>query len=166
MDPFTISAVITHTKVASDIVKGLISLKTSTEVNSKAIELQSIILELQNLLSQHQQVYFEEITKRQNAETKIKELENWENTATNYEFHKIGFSSVSIFVRKPFLNDYEKDTYICPNCYNNKTESFLQPKYNKSDYSIDLFCPNKNCDLHIQIFKKARPSGRGIGFQP
>jgi hypothetical protein len=154
MDAITIATVISHAKAATDIVKGLVSLKTSSEVNSKAIELQTIILDLQSSLSLFQQIHFEEIEKRQNAENKIKEIEDWKQTASQYEFKKLGINGVNIFVKKPFFNSYEKDTYICPNCYNKKTESFLQPN-NHSKYSHNVFC--HNCNLKLEIIEKEYP---------
>jgi hypothetical protein len=153
MDAITIATVISHAKAATDIVKGLVSLKTSSEVNSKAIELQTIILDLQSSLSLFQQIHFEEITKRQNAETKIKELENWNETASKYEFGKVGLTNVSLFIKKPLLNSCDRDTYVCPNCYNKRTESFLQTK-SSGNYSMYVFCPNPSCKFEVNIVKK------------
>ena len=156
MPTTAIAAVVMNVKIASDIIKGMISLKTTAEINAKAIELQSIILDLQSSVSLHQQVHFKEITKRQNAEKKIMEMENWEKTASQYERVKLGTRGITVFARKPFMNSCERDTYICPNCYNKKTESFLQPgHYDK--YSHKIFCSDTNCKLSLEIIDREMP---------
>ena len=80
-----ISAAFTSLKVAADIIKGILSLNKDSTINSKVIELQSVILTLQSELSSMQSKHEEIIQAKSDVEKELIQLKNWETTASQYD---------------------------------------------------------------------------------
>ncbi|MCK5034235.1 MAG: hypothetical protein KAS18_11390 [Calditrichia bacterium] len=156
-----ISAAFTSLKVAADIIKGILSLNKDSTINSKVIELQSVILTLQSELSSMQSKHEEIIQAKSDVEKELIQLKNWETTASQYDLVKLSTGSI---VRSPNKNSgfTENEHWLCANCFENQKKSFLQPGAiigNKQKYTC------QNCgEKIVSISEHGTNLPRSISF--
>lgn len=137
-----IASLITSSKAAYDIAKGISSFKTEVERNesiSKILEvLVSVQLQASAVLAKAHELEIE----KHNLTTKLMELEKWSETENQYELKEI--------TRGIFVYTYKKTTekskpmhWLCTNCYGNKTISIIQKALGDK-----YFCPKCKTELY------------------
>lgn len=134
-----LTSLIASSKTAYDIAKGLTSVYVDEKVRERTSELIGILLSVQgdalSVNAKHQEL----LQEKYNLEKKIMEFEEWSATKNNYELKELA-PGVSAYLRKKINETEESTLWICPYCYNNKKESFLQREcvYETSGF---YFCP-------------------------
>jgi hypothetical protein len=138
-----ITSTITSINAAKDIIKAMVSLNTIAEVNQKAIELQSIIIDLQSRIFEIQQSHSA-------IEDELTNINNWEmSVARNYHLHEPKSGQFVYASNEPMKNN-EPAHWICPACYQNRKKSILQCTRNDA-YWHNFNCSNKTCGFNISI---------------
>ncbi len=134
-----LSALITSSKAAYDIAKGLTSAYVDDKIKERTSELLSILLSVQTNALAVQAKHSELLKEKDDIAKKVMELEDWAQTKSNYELKEMG-PGVSAYLRKKTDGAGDFSLWICPYCYNNKKDSPLQKEYH-SDVAGYYFCP-------------------------
>lgn len=141
-----LTALISSLKVASDIVKGLNSMKIDAAVNEKVIELSSIIISLQTETLSLQIVHSELINSIEKLTLDIKQLKEWNCKKEDYELLK--FSTGSVVYQKTKQknrNSTNNSIWFCQNCIDNLSKvSVFQPvrESHPAVSAIEFSCTN------------------------
>lgn len=141
-----ISTLVTSSKVAYDIAKGLTSVYVDDKVRERTSELLGILLSVQgdalSVNAKHQEL----LQEKYNLEKKILEFEEWSATKNNYELKELapGFPA---YLRKKLDDHIDFPVWICPYCYDKKKESPLQCEHNL-ETAIYYFCPECKTTFH------------------
>ena len=112
-------------KAAGEIVKSLIDLKTTHEVQAKAIELQAIILSVQSDAMEAQAREAELLQKMRELEEELRLFHNWSDEKESYELRPLekgGF----VYALKSGVKANEPPHWLCTKCFQNQTKSILQ----------------------------------------
>jgi hypothetical protein len=135
-----ISSLIASSKTAYDIAKGLTSVYVDDKVRERTSELVGILLAVQGdalaVNTQHQEL----LQEKYNLEKKILEFEQWNATKNNYEIKELA-PGIIAYLRKKTDESINFAVWICPYCYDQKKESFLQRKGHSEDAGSYL-CPS------------------------
>jgi len=134
-----ISTLISSSKTAYDIAKGLASVYTDDKVRERTSELVGVLLAVQSdalaVNAQHQEL----LQEKYKLEKKILEFEEWSATKNNYELKEMA-PGVPAYLRKKTEGASDPTIWICPYCYGKKEESFLQLEYYTEEAGL-CFCP-------------------------
>ena len=127
-----------------DTAKSLKDMNDAVIRNAAVIELQEKIL-----AAQEQQTSLLEYVIQ--IEEKLESFEKWENEKKRYEMETTSGGSVIWSVR-PDAQGSELPHKICPNCYENRKRSILQPKRpsiadRQTGAAPRLFCPS--CEIEV-----------------
>ena len=114
-------------RLASDIVKSLLTISKEVAVNEKASELLQVIISLQNDLLSLQSQYSGLLEAKCDLEQKLAELDNWKEIESQYDLHRLSSGSV-IRLPNKFHPTPDKKYWLCANCFEKKKKSFLQPQ--------------------------------------
>lgn len=155
MDISMVSSILSSTKAATDIAKGIISLDKGVAVNEKAYELINVILELQQQVMTAQVDYQTLLSAHDEWKKKAEKKIEWAETACNYRLHAFT-PGVFVYAPKEEIELNELPHYLCPKCYGEEKKSILQIKsinVNGTHYEC-LFCNSSICDKT----KKKSPS--------
>jgi hypothetical protein len=116
-----IASLITSSKAAYDIAKGISSFKSEverTESISKILEvLVSVQLQASSVLAL--EIEKHALTKR------LMELEKWSQTESQYELKEIA-RGIFVYAYKQTAEKSEPAHWLCTNCWQDKTKSILQ----------------------------------------
>lgn len=123
-DPLTISGAIASLKTAGEIAGAFVGLRDQAMIQTKVIELQSVILAAQSSAMSAQSEQFTLLETKRRLEAKIAELETWEAEKQRYELKQIGRASIC-YVLKPEVAGSEPPHMICTNCYQHGRKSIL-----------------------------------------
>jgi len=113
MDMAMIQGTITGLKVAGDIAKGLLDLKSLADVQGKVIELQSAILSAQSsalAANAAQSAMVDEIGALKEEVTRIKA---WESQKERYQLEKIWENGAVAYALKKSMSGAEPPHWIC-----------------------------------------------------
>lgn len=147
MDMAMIQGTITGLKVAGDIAKGLLDLKSLADVQGKVIELQSAILSAQSsalAANAAQSAMVDEIGALKEEVTRIKA---WESQKERYQLEKIWENGAVAYALKKSMSGAEPPHWICTKCYEDGFRGILNPRRSKEGYGL-LECPNCNSEIH------------------
>jgi len=141
MDMSTITAAVTSLRMAGDIAKGLISLNTLSEVQSKAIELNEKIIEAQHRI-------FEANASQHALNDRVRELEEelarmkaWDTQKQRYKL-VAPFPGCMVYALKKDKADGETPHYLCTNCFNRGQPSILLGKGDSpTQRNASYYCP-------------------------
>jgi rubrerythrin len=148
-DLISIKTAFSNIKIASDIIKGILSIKSMTEINEKAIELQGIILSLQDKIFDIQKEYSE-------IYDKYSEISNWtKNIASHYSLYDTGEGKFVYALKQEFVKPDEPMHWICAQCFNERKKSILQAA-RKDEFAHSVQCPI--CKFYVFIELKPEPS--------
>lgn len=151
-DLSAIAALLSSFKAASEITKGMIELKTQTEIQSKVIELQSVIMGAQASALDAQLDLTAAIDEIAKLSQRIADMEGWETTKAKCVLREVG---QKIFVYE--LNgggDLMPAYWLCPNCFEDKRKSIIQLEYEDNGLS-KYFCPR--CAFKFHTGKRLPP---------
>lgn len=139
MDISLIQGTITGLKVAGDIAKSMLELKSLSDVQGKVIELQGTILAAQSsALSANadQAAMADEI---RTLKKEIARVKAWEAQKQRYKLHSPWEGSV-VYALKQSMSDSEPPHWICTSCYENGRKSILNQIQGKEGWYL-VTCP-------------------------
>ena len=139
MDMSLIQGTISGLKVAGDIAKGLLELKSISDVQGKVIELQSAILSAQtSALSANadQSAMVEEIRALKEELARVKA---WDTEKQRYKLVEPWSAGVA-YALKESMSNSEPPHLLCTNCYESGRKSILNP-INDSHAFVSYICP-------------------------
>ncbi len=121
-----IAAAFSSAKAAIDIVKGMISLKSQVEVQSKAAELLTIIIDLKSQMQAAQVAHAALEDRCRQLEREARERQRWDQDKTNYLLHRLTAGGV-VFRFKAPAGDPRPQHDLCVLCAEKDVRSVLQP---------------------------------------
>ena len=120
-----IGSLISSSKTAYVIAKGIYSLKSDVDRNESISKIIDILVSVQtNALSVNAIAQKLQEEKR-HLEQKIVEFEKWSETESQYELKEIA-TGVFVYCCKPTDKTSEPMHWLCANCYNKRQKSILQ----------------------------------------
>ncbi len=119
-----VAGVLTSTKTATEITKVLVDMKTDAAVNAKAVELTSVLLQLQQQLMVANMEQMELISRMQTLEAELKEAQAQLLDAERYQPHQFSTGAVA-YVAKERV-DGQPILYLCSNCFERHLKVTLQ----------------------------------------
>lgn len=139
IDPATAGTIVGMGKSAIEVALGLSKLKTSAEVNAKAVELTQIILALQ-------EAAFSVKVERDALEKKVGEFEReivrLKECHEDLERYKLfePWTGTVVYALRQSVSNGEPPHYICTNCYAQPKKSILQRGESNDGWSL-FRCP-------------------------
>ena len=124
-DMIAISSAATGLQAAGQIIKSLVSLKISSEVQTKVIELQAVIMAAQGDALAAQSDQFALLERVRKLEAEVAEAKAWEAEKQRYQLQEFPAGALA-YVLKPEAANGEPPHRICPNCYQEGHKSILQ----------------------------------------
>jgi hypothetical protein len=149
MDITLIQGAISSLKVAGDIAKSLLELKSVSEIQGKVVELQSAILSAQSsALSANaaQSAMVEEIRALKEEVARVKA---WESQKQRYTLQSLWDGAAFVYVLKESAKGSEPPHRICAHCYEDGKRSILQQ--GSENRFAHLFCPKCGTQLHNNV---------------
>lgn len=128
---------VTALKSAADLAIGLSNIKTVSEVQAKAVELQQIILAAQTSALATQSEQFALLEKLRDLEKEIADVKAWEAEKNKYELKEV-IPNVLVYSFKEDSGSSEPPHKLCANCYQDERKSILQQEYVKG--GVALIC--------------------------
>lgn len=145
MDLALIQGTISGLKTAADIAKGLMELKSMSDVQAKVIELQSAILAAQSsalAANADQAAMVDEIRTLKEEITRVKA---WEAQKQRYQLTQFGEGAAVVYALKESMSASEPPHLICTKCYEEGKRMILQPT--RVNGFAHLTCPSCNLDI-------------------
>lgn len=142
-----ISSLISSSKAAYDIAKGIISLKAEVERNQSISDLLNIILSVQSDALAMQSKYQDLLQEKNNLEKKLMDFEKWSETESQYDLQEI-VCGVFVYVYKKTDNSKDPVHWLCTNCWQDKIKSIIQcdnPNYSRNRIYT---CPKCKYAIH------------------
>lgn len=127
MDITLIQGTISGLKLASDIAKSFLELKSISDVQGKVIELQSAILSAQSsalAANSDQAAMVEEI---RTLKEEIACIKAWETQKNRYKLTTPWNKGSVVYVLKESMKESEPPHLICTKCYEDGRKSILNP---------------------------------------
>lgn len=153
MDLTLIQGAISGLKVASDLTKGFLDLKSMAEVQGKVIELQNAILAAQSnaLAANADQVAMAEEIR--NLKEDASRLKSWSTERSRYELKALE-PGIFTYALKRDSAAGEPPHWICARCYNTGSKFLLQ---SEGDYygATEYVC--HGCNSRIKIASTITP---------
>ena len=147
MDISLIQGTISGLKVAGDIAKSMMELKTISEVRGKVIELQSTILSAQSSAldaNAKQSVLVDTI---RNLKEEIARMKAWDSQKQRYQLTPIIGGTAVVYALKESMCESEPPHWICTKCYEEGKRMIIQPRKNKDGFIL-MVCPSCNSEIH------------------
>jgi hypothetical protein len=154
MDIALIQGTISSLKVAGDIAKSFLELKSISEVQGKVIQLQSVILSAQSsaLSAQaHQSTMIEEI---RSLKEEIAHIKAWEEEKERYKLISPWKGSF-VYALKSSCSRSEPPHWICTKCYEDGRNSILNPFRSNRNYVFT--CPACKSALYWESYILPNP---------
>ena len=145
MDITLIQGTISGLKVAADITKSLMQLKSISEVQAKVIDLQTTILSAQSsalAANADQTTMVEEIRA---LKEEIACIKAWESQKQRYQLTQLWEGAIFVYALKESMGESEPPHWICTKCYEDGVRMILQPR--TKDGYMYLYCPT--CKMEI-----------------
>ena len=152
-DMSAISGVAASLNAAINIVKAMKDLRDWSVVQSKVIELQSIILDAQSSIfavNQERSTLVERISQ---LEKELASAKAWEAEKQRYELADVGVNNFA-YALKPAMRGSEPPHYLCANCYQQDKKSILHHMDTASMGDL-LTCSSCNAKMLIRHGYKA-----------
>jgi hypothetical protein len=140
-----IQGTISSLKLAGDITKSLLELKSISNFQAKAIELQGAILSAQDsarAANAHQTTMIEEI---RHLKEEIARVKAWEKEKQYYKLISPWAGTV-LYALKEECSASEPAHWICTKCYEEGRKPILNPQKKNTLYV--LICPACKCEFH------------------
>ena len=116
MDAGAIGAAVTSLRAAGDIAKGLISLHTMVEVQTKALELNEKIIDAQHRIFEANAQQSTLVDRVRELEGEIARMKDWDAEKKRYK----GASPAAgafVYALQRSMSDGEPPHYLCANCF-------------------------------------------------
>lgn len=143
MDMGSILAAVNSLKVAGDIAKGLISLKTMAEVQSKAIELNQQIIDAQHQIFAANTTQTALVERIRELESQVTRMKDWDAQKQRYKL-ATPYTGCMVYALQKSMSDGQPPHYLCASCFQQGQTSILQGMEQSVGHSI-YYCPRLNC---------------------
>jgi rubrerythrin len=150
-----IQSTISGLKLAGDITKSFLELKSISEVQGRVIQLQSVILSAQSsaLSAQaHQSTMIEEI---RDLKEEIARVKAWEEEKKRYKLIS-PWKGTFLYALKASCSRSEPPHWICTKCYEDGRKSILNPF--KSNRNYVFTCPTCKAILYLDSYILPNPA--------
>ena len=155
MDIGSVAAAVNHLKSAGDIVAGLINLKSTSEVQSKAIELNQKLIAAQHEIFAANAEHSKLIVRANELEQEIAKLNEWNERKKRYKLvNPWEGNPALVYSVRESCRDTEAAHWICTKCFDDNRRSILQPKKGSNGFIL-LACAT--CKAEVET------GWRGIG---
>jgi hypothetical protein len=124
-DMSLIAGTVSSLKLAHDMAKALVTIRDTTMLNEKVIELQRVILVAQSDALSAQSDQFSLLDRIRDLEKEIADLKGWEAEKQRYDLKDLGFGTFTYLI-KPETQGREPIHCICANCYEHGKKSIVQ----------------------------------------
>lgn len=114
-------------KSAGEIAKALVSLKVTSDIQTKIIELNGSILAAQSSALSAQASQMELLERVRELESDSVKLKDWETEKQRYDPKRFDPGVVVPALKEEFVRSGELDHLLCPACYQKSEKSILQP---------------------------------------
>jgi hypothetical protein len=149
MDMGSISAAVTSLRLAGDIAKGLISLKTTAEVQTKAIELGQQIIDAQQQVFAFNAERATLLERIRELEDQVERMKDWETQKQRYKL-VAPFPGCMVYALQKSMSEGEPPHYLCASCFQEGARSILQGsmgRHTKEGWDFSKYrCPRPNCN--------------------
>ena len=148
----------------SNIIKDWASFATDKERAAKIGEINGQILAAQTSAIQANAAQASLIEQIGTLKTELTRFETWDREKIRYELRHVGDGSFA-YVLKQDTGDSEPTHWICPNCYENRKRSILQPagpaaKSGQDAFRIKWAC--YICHTSINVSHNTSPGGKPL----
>ena len=150
-----IEGAVTGLKTAGDIIMGLAKLRTITEVQANAIDLQQIILGVQSSLLSAQSEQMGFLKQIRELKTEVEGLKAWDLQRQRYKLTNPWDGAVTYTLRQSMANG-EPAHWICTSCYEVGRKSILNPVKGRDSWYL-LVCPVCNSNIQSPWRNAAHP---------
>src|SRR5713226_5214842 len=134
IDMGSIAAAVGSLKTAGEIAKGLISLNTMAEVQSKAIELNQKIIDAQHQIFAANTAQTVLVQRVGELEKKIADIEAWGTEKQRYQL-KAPFPGAMVYAVQKSMSNGEPPHYLCATCFKTGKPSILQLTHDKEHWT-------------------------------
>lgn len=147
MDMSLIQGTISGLKAAGDIAKGLLELKSISDVQGKVIELQSAILAAQSSALSANADQAAMVDEIRQLKEEIARVKAWEAQKQRYKLTSLWEGAVVVYALKESMSESEPPHWICTKCYEDGMRMILQPRKNSAAMTV-LSCPHCKSEIH------------------
>lgn len=123
-DVGTLSAALGSAQAAGAIIKSMVGIKTNVDINSKAIELQSIIISLQADIGNAMAAQMQLVQESQQLKNQLVAIEDFHEDAKRYKLYE-AWSGSLVYALKQSMSAGDPAHYLCTRCYQAKQKSIL-----------------------------------------
>lgn len=145
---FAFQSAASSLKTAGEIVKALIGMKITAEVQAKVIELQGVILAAQSGAMDAQASQVQLLDRVRELEDELVKFKDWEAEKQRYGLVRDSGGCMIYALKQTAVDAGEAPHAICPNCYENGKKSFLQPAPDGAR-AHGAFCPQCNAAYRV-----------------
>ena len=146
MDISLIQSTISGLKLAGDIAKGFLEIKSISEVQGKVVELQSAILSAQSSALSANAAQATMVEEIRTLKEEIARIKAWESEKKRYQLIS-PWNGTVVYALKKSMSNTEPPHWICTNCYENGRKRILNQHHKPSSF-IEFICPV--CKIPIQ----------------
>ena len=139
MDISLIQSTISGLKLAGDIAKSFLELKSVSEVQGKVVELQSAILSAQSSALSANAAQATMIEEIRTLKEEIARIKAWESEKKRYQLIS-PWNGTVVYALKKSMSNAEPPHWICTNCYENGRKRILN-QHRKHNSFIEFICP-------------------------
>jgi BMFP domain-containing protein YqiC len=125
MDLAAITSALSGLKVATDLAKGVQSLKTDTEVRQKTSDLLDAVLSARATLFEAQETQTTLLQRIKELEQKVASFEDWDREKQRYQLKAIDTGAFA-YMHKPGMENGEPAVWLCQACFQKGHVSPLQ----------------------------------------
>ena len=161
-DLVSIASAASGLQSAGQIVKSLVGLKVSSEVQAKVIELQAVIMAAQGDALAAQSDQFALLERIRNLEAEVAKAKAWEAEKARYQLQEFPAGALA-YVLKPDAANGEPSHRICPKCYNEGHKSLLKVK-TKRNGGERVECHRCDSNLLLSPFPEPRIERHTTGY--
>lgn len=141
MDMIAINGSIAGLRLAGDILKGMLDLKTFNDSSGKVAELQNAILSAQSNAMASHAAQFSMVEEIRALKEEMAQIKAWDTEKQRYKLTTPWEGSLT-YALKESMSNGEPPHYICTSCYENRRKSILNPKQNSTNRFYSFVCPN------------------------
>ena len=125
VDLQSITTAVTSIKTAGNIAKGLLGLLTMAEVQAKAIELNSQIIDAQHQIFAAIATQTALVERVRELEGQVTRMKDWDTQKQRYKL-AAPFPGCMVYALQRSMSDGEPAHYLCTACFQNGEKSILQ----------------------------------------
>ena len=144
-----ISLALTSIKSATDIIKGLVNLKTEAAVTEKVIDLQSIILDLHSHINLLNTEFSKVLSEKKSFEDELNNINDWSVEKQKYIMAEID-AKVFVFVHKDYLESKVETYWLCAHCFEGKRLKSIYQLKKDEGYQKIYYCPSCKNEIIIK----------------